>query len=402
MNSLDEKLLEQLTSQGISVKPINSETLVLRNVPTDANHYNKERTNVLVRYIKGLQRYLICVDADLEYTGTNSGQLRAFRLPKARSGWRPVFMEHLPREITSAIIHAFRVLGTEPPYPVTGSNSTIPAPQSVNRYEPGEFLKPYTTDLTKRALLNRLSPTVGRQKEMNLVLAVLKKEEHPRMPVLLGGAGCGKTNLIHGITFSLITDDDPLKVLSVDIVGLISGCVYPGERENWLNRAFDEMIALQDHVFVIEDINLLANSCPDGVLILRRALDEKIRLIGTSCTELIRIYQNPLIQRRIFIIPLAEPSLSFTVDILDGIKSILEKHHRINISTASIQCCVAQCTSWPGNFPAKAIDLLDLACSQLALKRGRNLSPDDIIEAAQAHRSCIQRAGTDDAVSFSD
>jgi len=137
---------------------------------------------------------------------------------------------------------------------------------------------------------------------------------------------------------------------------------------------------------------------------LKRALDERVRLIGTASSDLVKPFQEPAVQRRLFMIPLSEPSPLETVEILMGLKPTLERHHGIEISDAAIQFCVTQSASLPGKFPAKAIDLLDLACAQLALQGGHTVALDDVLGAANTYetRFVCQEKKDDNAGLFSE
>jgi ATP-dependent Clp protease ATP-binding subunit ClpA len=395
MHDLDGKLLEKLVSWGISVIPVSEDTLVFQNVPIDSIFFNKETTSVLIRFIRGWKKYIVCVDEDLEYTGPDDHKKKMFRIPEVNSGWRPILLHRLPSDVSDAITDTLETLEFEHIPHLSRSNRRAHDLQPSGDDIEGETLRTYAIDLTRRALLNQLSPTVGRQAEIDLLLALLRKREHPRMSLIIGSPGSGKSNLIHGVTFRLLNHENPLQVLSLDLIGLVLDCSLPGDRDSRLLDAFREMSINRDSVFVIENINTLVSLCPESILLLCRALDAKQKLIGTANHRLTKSFQNPLIRRRLFRISLAEPDPSLTMKILHALKPSLEDHHGIAISNEAIRYCVIRSDSWPGSFPEKAIALLDLACAQLSLRNGETLSPDDIIETAMICSSSAYSPGDD-------
>ncbi len=402
MDEIDGKLLEQLVSRGISVIPVSEDTLVFRNVPIDTVLFNKEQTSVLIRFIRGWKKFIVCVDEDLQYTGPDDRKRRMFRIPEANSGWRPLLLHRPLSDATDAITCTLETLEFYHVSASPRSDRDQDGTRTPGGTMEGDILRTYAVDLTEQALSNRLSPTVGRGAEIDLVLALLRKREPPRMPLIIGAPGSGKSNLIHGITYGLLEHENPFRVVLLDLVGLMTDYCLPGDRESRLVDAFRELTSSRDTVFVIENINVLVSLYSESVLLLYRALEAKLQLIGTANNRPAKSFRNPLIRRRLFEIPLPEPDPSLTMEILQELKPALEDHHGVVIAGEAIRYCVIRSGSWPGNLPEKAIALLDLACAQLSLRNGDVLSPDDIIDTAIIRRSAGSDPGDYHAAHFPD
>jgi hypothetical protein len=62
---LDRKLKARLKKLNIRIDNLDEDTVLLRNVPADADRFSKPRTNVLVKRKSAGLPFLICVDQDL-------------------------------------------------------------------------------------------------------------------------------------------------------------------------------------------------------------------------------------------------------------------------------------------------------------------------------------------------
>src|SRR5256712_13665268 len=95
-----------------------------------------------------------------------------------------------------------------------------------------------------------------------------------------------------------------------------------------------------------------------------------------------------------------QPTLAETIDILNGVKSLYEKHHRVTITDAAVHAAAVLSDRYVSDraLPDKAIDLIDEASARVRMKL--TTTPDDLKELQKEIRR--QRAEQDDSVNKQD
>ena len=63
----------------------------------------------------------------------------------------------------------------------------------------------FSRDLSKLAEMGKLDVSIGREKEVKRLAQILSRRKKNN-PLILGEAGCGKTNLIEGIALMISKD----------------------------------------------------------------------------------------------------------------------------------------------------------------------------------------------------
>ncbi|MFQ6115345.1 MAG: hypothetical protein ACE5NG_14900, partial [bacterium] len=352
MIQVEPKLLERLIGQGIGVEPIDEETLILKAVPVHPNFFNKEKTNVLVRHFKHVNKYLICVDDDLEFMGEDRHFWRIFKTNQAQNGWRPMYLQNIRvRTPSDVICQTMEMLWLGDNHPVVNQKNQTPEPESQKQKALAGILKDYAIDLSEKAEAKKLPPTVGREREIELAVATLNKWEHPRLPIVTSDAGVGRTNFLYGLTNKFLSMNNDPRVLLIALPNLIAGCIFPAEREEWLKRLFKEMAELPDVIFAVEDIDLILTSCGCGTILFKDILDTGLRIIGTVRTDFANVFSDPTVSRRVQWIYLSEPDAAEALEILQALKCNLEEHHSVQIPEATLEFCVKRAEALPGRFP---------------------------------------------------
>src|SRR4029078_1384049 len=77
-------------------------------------------------------------------------------------------------------------------------------------------------------------------------------------PVLLGDPGVGKTAIVEGIAARIVAGEVPealrdVRVLGLDLAGMVAGTKYRGEFEQRLTAVIDEVVAARRSVVVFVD-----------------------------------------------------------------------------------------------------------------------------------------------------
>ncbi|OQW40316.1 MAG: ATP-dependent Clp protease ATP-binding subunit ClpA [Proteobacteria bacterium SG_bin4] len=234
----------------------------------------------------------------------------------------------------------------------------------------------YTINLNHLALLNKIDPLVGRDKEIERVIQTLCRRRKNN-PLLVGEAGVGKTAIAEGLAKRIVEGDVPdllLKhqIYALDMGALLAGTKYRGDFEQRLKTLLKQLTDNPSAILFIDEIHTLigAGAASGGVLdasnLLKPVLSSgQLRCIGaTTYNEYRGIFEKDhALSRRFQQIEVNEPSVDDTVAILRGLKSRYEQHHKVKY-TASALVSAAELSARFINdrhLPDKAIDVLDEA-----------------------------------------
>ncbi|SDC80809.1 ATP-dependent Clp protease ATP-binding subunit [Geotoga petraea] len=255
-------------------------------------------------------------------------------------------------------------------------------------------LKKYTIDLTEEASKGKLTPVIGREKEIQRIIEILSRKTKNN-PVLVGDAGVGKTAIIEGLAQKVVEEDAPYylkdkKIFQLDMTGLIAGTKFRGEFEERLKSVLDRAKKLKDEAIIfIDELQMLMGagategSTMDAANILKPSLARgEIKVIGATTMEEYRKYieKDKAFARRFQPIDIGEPSVENAIQILEGLKDSYEKHHGVEITDGAVKAAVNLSHRYITDrfLPDKAIDLIDEASAKVKLKI--NTKPGEIRE----------------------
>ena len=242
-------------------------------------------------------------------------------------------------------------------------------------------LKKYSIDLTKKAKEGKLDPLIGREKETRRVIEILSRRIKNN-PCLIGDAGVGKTAIIEGLAEKIANKEVPdelkfKKIFSLDISMLLAGSKYRGDFEERMKKCLNEAQKNKNIILFIDEIHMIvgtgaAEGAIDASNILKPLLARgDIQLIGATTINEYRKYieKDNALERRFQSVIVEEPSKENTILILKGIRDKYEAHHNVKIKDEAIYSAVELAKRYINdrNFPDKAIDLIDEACSRVKL-----------------------------------
>jgi len=257
-------------------------------------------------------------------------------------------------------------------------------------------LSSYGRDLTAMARDGKIDPIIGRDEEMERVIQILSRRQKNN-PCLIGEPGVGKTAVIEGLAQKIADGNVPetLKgktVVTLDIPGMIAGAKYRGEFEERLKGVMDEVRKNPSIILFIDEIHTLvgagaAEGAIDAANILKPALSRgEIQIIGATTISEYRkhIEKDAALERRFQSVTVGEPSPEEAVEILKGLRSKYEEHHKLKISDSAIKTAVDLSVRYISDryLPDKAIDLIDEAASRL--KISKFTSPPDLKKMEEA------------------
>src|SRR5699024_9293504 len=201
-------------------------------------------------------------------------------------------------------------------------------------------------------------------------------------PCLIGEPGVGKTAIAQGLAIRIANGKVPAKLLNkevylLDMTAVIAGTQFRGQFEARMKSIIDECKSLGNIILVIDEIHNIigagdAEHSMNAANILKPSLaNGEIQLVGTTTLKEYRKYieKDTALERRFQPVIVAEPSISDTIDILEGIKKYYEEYHKVKISTDVIRQAVIMSEKYIHDrfLPDKAIDILDEACSRINL-----------------------------------
>src|SRR5919202_3368764 len=253
-------------------------------------------------------------------------------------------------------------------------------------------LEEFGTNLTKLAAAGKLDPVVGRENEIERVIQVLGRRTKNN-PVLVGEPGVGKTALAEGLAQRMVNRNVPeiledKQVISLDMGSLIAGTKFRGEFEERLTKIMAEIRAAGNIILVIDEIHTLVGAgaiqgSMDASNMLKPALARgELQCVGATTLDEYRkhIERDAALERRFQPIKVGEPSVAETIEILYGLRSAYEQHHRLTISDAALEAAATLSDRYINDrfLPDKAIDLIDEAGSRVRVMNSQ--TPPEVKE----------------------
>ena len=242
-------------------------------------------------------------------------------------------------------------------------------------------LDQYSRDLTEMAENGELDPVIGRDKQMLRVIQILCRRGKNN-PCLIGEPGVGKTAIVEGLAQSIVNGTVPeliagKRLVSLDMSGLVAKSKYRGEFEERIKKVINEVIADGNVILFIDELHTIigaggAEGALDASNILKPALARgQLQVIGATTIEEYRKYveKDAALERRFQPVTVEEPGEEEAIEILNGLKSLYEKHHHVTITQEAVTAAVKLSVRYINDrfLPDKAIDLMDEAAAKLRL-----------------------------------
>ena len=244
-----------------------------------------------------------------------------------------------------------------------------------------QVLDAYTRDLTKFASEGKLDPVFCRDHEIERVIQILSRRMKNN-PCLIGEPGVGKTAIVEGLAIRIAEKDVPeniadLRILTLDLSGMVAGSKYRGEFEERIKRIISEVKKAGNILLFIDEIHTIigaggAEGALDAANILKPSLSRgELRIIGATTIDEYRKHfeKDAALERRFQPVVVEEPDVLQAEEILMGLKGRYEAHHGIVISEEAVKAAVRLSQRYINdrNLPDKAIDLIDEAASAKTL-----------------------------------
>ena len=290
-------------------------------------------------------------------------------------------LEAVFRENRSLAMRLIRVLEVD----VVGLREALERTPQAPVSTPTPMLDRYGRDLTALARRGKLSPVIGREKEMDLVAQVLLRK-NKNNPVLIGDSGVGKTAVVEGFAQRLLAPNCPAplagrRIMELSLGSLVAGTKFRGEFEERLTEITKEIAANPEVILFLDELHSLVGAgstgtgdALDAANLLKPALARgELRCIGATTIEEYRRYIEPdaALERRFEKILIDEPTPQEALEILTRLRKPLEQHHELEILPAALSAAVDLTVKhvFDRRLPDKALDAVDQSCARRRLER---------------------------------
>lgn len=196
-------------------------------------------------------------------------------------------------------------------------------------------LETYGTNLTQKAKNGQLDMVIGRDKEIQRMTQILNRRSKNN-PCLIGEPGVGKTAIAQGLAIKIANGNVPAKLLNkevylLDMTAVVAGTQFRGQFEARMKSIIEECKSLGNIILVIDEIHNIigagdAEHSMNAANILKPSLSTgEVQLIGTTTLKEYRKYieKDSALERRFQPVIVEEPSITDSINILEGIKNIM-------------------------------------------------------------------------------
>ena len=279
------------------------------------------------------------------------------------------------------------------------------------------YLENYTQNLVEKAKDGLIDPLIGRQTELERTVQILARRRKNN-PIFVGDPGVGKTAMAEGLAVRIVRGEVPkkfqdTKIYALDMGALLAGTKFRGDFESRLKGIINELKQLgSEAILFIDEIHTVvgAGSTSGGSMdasnILKPVLAAgEIRCIGSTTYEEYKnlFEKDRALSRRFQKIEIAEPSLSESRAILEGLRPYYEDYHDVKYTRSAVDAAVNLSDRYLTDkyLPDKAIDVMDESGALLSMDQGKSkkkrITPKDIENVvAKTAKIPVQRVNTTD------
>lgn len=242
------------------------------------------------------------------------------------------------------------------------------------------MMEKYGTDVTEKAREGGYDPMIGREDVIERLIQILSRRTKNN-PVLTGEPGVGKTAVVEGLAQRIAEGAVPAnlkdkKIISLDLVGMLSGTRFRGDFEERMQKFLEEAEADGDTILFIDELHMImgagagASESMDAANILKPVLARGgLQVIGATTLKEYRqhIEKDAAFERRFQPVPVEEPDREDAVSILMGLRGKYEAFHGLKITDEAVKAAVDLSDRYIQDrfLPDKAVDLMDEAASRI-------------------------------------
>jgi ATP-dependent Clp protease ATP-binding subunit ClpC len=251
-------------------------------------------------------------------------------------------------------------------------------------------------NLSLEALQGRFDGLIGRGSEVSQLIDILNKRRSNN-PLLVGPPGVGKTAIVEGLALALVGAQGEASglgdrvLVELEMGRLLSGTQLRGSFAERLNAIKDEVLKAEGKIVIFLDelhtwigAGASGDGGADAAGELKAALARgRFPCIGATTLDEYKKYieGDPAFRRRFQVVEVSEPSDEVAIEILRGVLSAYEVHHKVRYDDEAVTAAVQLSRRYipDQRLPDKAIGLLDLAGSRA--RRTERAAVDRVVVA---------------------
>lgn len=224
--------------------------------------------------------------------------------------------------------------------------------------------------------LEDVNPLIGREDELERTMQILCRRDKNN-PMHIGEPGVGKTAITYGLARRINEGavPEPLqnaRIFALDLGSLLAGTQYRGDFEKRFKSVMDSILGEENPIIYIDEIHNIvgAGAVNGGSFDISNMLkpylaDGRIRFIGATTYEEYKKHfeKSKSLVRRFQNIDIKEPTVSDTVQILEGLRENYENYHNVKYEDGVFLYAAEMASKYINErfLPDKAIDLIDEA-----------------------------------------
>jgi ATP-dependent Clp protease ATP-binding subunit ClpA len=244
-------------------------------------------------------------------------------------------------------------------------------------------LEAFASNLNELAAQGKIDPLIGRRPEISRTIQILCRRRKNN-PLFVGEAGVGKTALAEGLAKMIVEGEVPNVLLgstiySLDLGSLVAGTKYRGDFEKRFKAVLTQLRNEEGAILFIDEIHTIigAGAASGGVmdasnLIKPMLASGELKCIGSTTYQEFRgiFEKDHALSRRFQKIDISEPSVDETVEILKGLRSRFEEHHKVKYSPRALRAAAELADRYINDrhLPDKAVDVIDEAGASQRLR----------------------------------
>lgn len=268
-----------------------------------------------------------------------------------------------------------------------------------------DYIKNFTTNLTKLAKDGQIDELVGRDKELDIVMKILARRKKNNVAIV-GDGGVGKTAIARGLALRIARGDVPKalrnkQIFQVNVMGLVSGTHFRGMMEERVSGLFNELKKTRNSILLFDDMQqVLKTGTKDKDTDLSSMVSEileegYVSVIGTMGFKDYRngIESNPSLARKMQKVIIEPNTVQEAKDVINNVKHYYEEFHGVKYSEEIVSKVVELTNRYitDRKLPDSAIDVIDL----IGAYKTTSLGYDEQIQKLTSELSSIKEKYTD-------